>query len=215
MIKVLLMHHNQAIRSGLRSVIDPADDITVMGEADNLSEALSLVKSEKPDLLIMDAALPNITFEDAVRQLRLLHPRLRLLIFSAAFDPGQWLQLLKVGVRGCLLHCEDLSLLVGAIREAAKGAGWLSPEAMNRMTMWESNIFPDPVPSGVQLSDQEKRVIRLVAEGLSDQQIAEVLRIGDRTVRDILKRIRDKIGVYSRVAIAVWAVKHGLANPLC
>jgi DNA-binding NarL/FixJ family response regulator len=205
-LRVVLTDDHPVVRSGIRSLLERAPDITVVGEADNGTDALRLVESLRPDVLLLDVQMPGMDGVEVARQLKASGAPVFVLALSAHDDEHFIRELLANGAAGYLTKDEAPDAIVEAVRGVARGEeGWFSRRAAARMATWsraESTGQP-------RLTEREAEVLHLLARGWTNNLIAEELCLTERTVRFHLRNIYDKIEVSSRGEAIAWAVRKG------
>ncbi len=207
-IRVLLADDHPVVRLGIKTELDGADGIEVVGEASSGDEALRLVEELRPDILVLDVVMPGMDGVEATRLLRERHPDLRILALSAYDENECVFGILKAGAIGYVLKEEALETIVKAIRVACRGETWLSPkvaEKVKRRAIGEKE--------GVPLTERELEVLRLMAKGWRNRQIAKGLSISEGTVKNHVTNIYGKLGIHSRAEVVAWAWQQGLVNP--
>lgn len=204
MIKVVLFGDERVILEWLRMVLSSQADIKIEGEAMTAREMLELVQSSQPDVLVMSIPA-DASFFDVVRELQTRHTSPKILVLVASADAGQVQEMLKAGVLGCCLRCDDPSHVVTAIRAVAGGLPCESPMARQRLL---EHPAPMPNPSVTeQFTQREQEVLKLLAQGLTRKEIAITLCIQDSTLRDRLTSIGKKTGLVSREQLIAYAVR--------
>jgi DNA-binding NarL/FixJ family response regulator len=208
-LRVVLTDDHPVVRSGIRSLLERAPDIVVVGEANNGYEALTQVDELKPDVLLLDMEMPDLTGVDVARRLKEAGSPVRVLALSAYDDEQYIIELLSCGAAGYLTKEEALDTIVEAVRGVARGEeGWLSRRAAARMAAWTRREETDRV----RLTEREAEVLRLLARGWTNNLMAEELSLSERTVRFHLRNIYDKLGVNTRGEAIAWALKEGLRS---
>ncbi len=207
-IRVLLCEDHLITRQGIRRLLEDEKGIEVVGEASNGEEAIKLVNEVKPDVILMDVAMPKLNGIEATRQIKLINPQMNILILSAYDDDEYVFALLKAGANGYLLKNVSGDELVRAIKAVQKGEPVLNPTvAMKVVNYFRLNETKVPAAEeSTHLSERELGIIRLAAKGLTNKDIAENLHLSYRTVEGHLRDIFNKLGVGSRTE----AVLHGL-----
>ena len=211
MIKILIADDHLIIRQGLRLILETENDLELVGEASDGSEAISLCKKLNPDVVLMDLRMPNMDGLTAIEKLRVEQPHIAVVILTTFNEDELMFRGLQAGAHGYLLKDTDRNTLFNTIRAAARGETLLQPEIMARalsranMPMTESRAS-EPV----NLTDRELEVLRAVAQGERSKEIAVQLGISERTVKAHLASIYNKLGVDSRAAAIAVAAQKGL-----
>jgi DNA-binding NarL/FixJ family response regulator len=210
-IKVLIADDHAVVREGTRRILEQEPDMEVVGEAGDGEEAVNLATSLKPDVAIIDIAMPKLDGIEATKRIKAILPSINVLILSAYDDDQFIFSLLEAGAAGYLLKSIRSRELIDAIRAVYSGESVLHPsiarKVLNRFVS-TSGKPEGQEPSGV-LSDREMEVLKLAAKGLSNQDIAEKLCLSIRTVQGHLGHIFNKLQVGSRTEAVVRALKEG------
>jgi DNA-binding NarL/FixJ family response regulator len=201
---VLLADDHPTVRVGLRVLLERAPDIDVVAEAEDGQEALALIEELTPDVAVVDCELPDIEGPQVAAEVERLRPSVRVLALSAHDDERYVRGMLAAGAVGYLLKEEAPQTIVMAVRTAAKGKGYFSPGVAGKVDAWARG---EP-PAG--LTEREFDVLRLLAEGLTNRQIAQALDIAERTVGFHVGNILEKLDVASRVDAVMWAKDEGI-----
>ncbi len=215
MIRVLLADDQELVRSGFRLILELADGIDVVGEAADGREAVQLAKELQPDVVLMDVRMPELDGIEAIRRLRQAGVDARVLVLTT-FDLDEYVYAaMRAGASGFLLKDAPREQLVNAVRTVARGEALLAPTVTKRLI--ERFVDrPAPVeatPALAELSARELEVLRLLARGLSNAEIANELIIGEATVKTHVARILRKLGVRDRVQAVVVAYESGVVEP--
>jgi DNA-binding NarL/FixJ family response regulator len=210
-IKVLLAEDHVVVREGTRELIRHEPDMEVVGEAGNGEEAVALATKLRPDVVIMDIAMPKLNGIEATKQIKALLPDTAVLILTA-YDSDQYIfALLEAGAAGYLLKNIRGSELIDAVRAVNSGESVLAPAVTRRVI----GHLVSPTPSHAEariaepLSEREMEVLRLAAKGISNKSIAEQLFLSPRTVQAHLGNIFNKLGVASRTEAVLYGLKRG------
>ena len=209
-IRVLIADDHAILREGIRALLSATDDIEVVGEAADGKEAIEKVERLDPDVVLMDIAMPGLGGIEASIELKKLGRRARILILSQYEDREYVRRLLKIGVAGYVLKKSAGSELANAVRAAHRGGLVLDPEVA-RVAMEEAG--PEK-PGGADpyeaLTDREKQVLKLVAEGRSNKEVAELLGISVKTAMSHREHVMEKLGVHNRTELVRFAIRRGV-----
>jgi DNA-binding NarL/FixJ family response regulator len=208
--RILLADDHAMVRHGLRMVLDAQPDLRVVAEAGDGVEAVAAGLREDVDLAVLDVAMPRLTGLDAARELARRRPGLRLLMLSM-HDSEQYLyEALKAGASGYVLKSGADRDLVEACRAAMRGEPFLYPAAVTRLI---ADLLARPEEPADPLTRRELQVVKLIAEAHTNEQIAEVLTISQRTVERHRENIMGKLGMRDRVELTRYAIRRGLIEP--
>jgi DNA-binding NarL/FixJ family response regulator len=217
-ITVALVDDEAMIRTGLRLVLSGEPDIEVVGEASDGAEALELVARTRPDVVLIDVRMPRMNGLEASHRLVRDHPDSKVIVLTT-FDEDEYVDAaLRAGVSGFLLKVAPPEQLVEALRTVAAGGGLLDPAVTLRVIAAFAGR-PDPAGSAGRsagldtLTARETDVLKLLAQGLTNVQIAGRLHLGEATVKTHLSRILMKLGLTTRVQAVVYAYESGLVRP--
>jgi len=206
-IRVLIVDDHPVVRTGIRNLLDPAIGISVVGEASTGSEALQMIESLQPQVVLLDMKLPDMSGIEVIKQIYETKSKSRVLGLSSYDDREFISQLLNYGASGYLLKEEVPEYIIDAVRGVAHGeAGWVS----RKVAALLSQIFLKDKEGGTDLTARELEVLRLVVDGKTNDQIGVSLGISVKTVENHLHAIFRKMGVVSRVEAAVMAVRESL-----
>lgn len=204
-IRILLVDDHSVVRQGLRMFLGLDPELEVVGEAANGQEALRLAGELKPDVVLMDLLMPVMDGIAATAAIRQELPETEVIALTSVLEDASVVNAVRAGVIGYLLKNTESDALVRAIRAAAAGQVQLAPEAQARL-MREVRAPESPE----QLSERESDVLRLVAVGKANKEIARELGIGEKTVKSHVSSILGKLGLVSRTQAALHAVRIGL-----
>jgi len=210
-VRLLMVDDHKVVRLGLLTLLAHYPDIEVTGEAGTVAEAVARAMELKPDLVLMDVRLPDGNGFEACRQIRKLLPDVRVLFLTSFADEQIVLESIDAGADGYLLKEIDEDSLVRAIRDVARGQSILDPAITRRVL--ERARTPSIPPSRDRwemLSPQERRVLALVAQGKTNKEIAIVLGLSDKTVKNYLSNALDKLGMTRRSQAAAFFVQHSI-----
>ncbi len=213
-IRVLIADDHAIVREGIRLILAAHEDIEVVGEAQDGLETISRVKELEPDVVLMDIAMPGLGGLEATIELAKTAPESRVLVLTQYDDAEYIYRFLHAGAAGYVLKKSVGSDLVSAIRAVAQGKsfidsmiadkvirGYLEPEATTDQGFYD------------RLSDREKTVFKLIAEGYTSRQIADTLVLSIKTVMTHRANIMEKLGIHSKAEIIKLAIRHGLIQP--
>jgi DNA-binding NarL/FixJ family response regulator len=212
MIQVILADDHHLVRQGIRSLLEKTDDIEIVAEAENGQEAVRLTEQLKPEVLVMDIAMPRLNGIQAAEQIRAQGLTSRVIILSMHFDETLVRQALRAGVRGYLLKNSVVEELRLAIRVASRGEIYLSP-AVSEIVVNEligSQAEIQTTSAFDQLSLREREVLKLIAEGQTNKAIAEAMQISIKTVEKHRLNLMTKLNVHDVAGLTRLALKHGL-----
>jgi DNA-binding NarL/FixJ family response regulator len=215
-ITVVIADDQELVREGLRMMLDAEADLTVVGEAGNGNQALTAARTHDPDVLLMDIRMPELDGIEATRRLVAADGRARVLVLTT-FDLDEYVyQAMKAGASGFLLKDANREQLATAVRTVAAGDSLLAP-AITRRLIEDFCKRPPPtagLPDAVaHLSERELEVLRLLARGLSNAEIAANLYLSDTTVKSHVARILAKLNLRDRVQTVVFAYETGVIRP--
>lgn len=218
-VSILVVDDHTLFRRGLIALLEQYPGLQVVGEAGDAAQALRLAPALQPDIILLDNHLPGVAGIDAVQDLRKLAPAARVLMLTVSEDAQDLATALRNGAQGYLLKTIDGDLLAQAIRRAACGEPVVSPELMGKLVAaFRSQGEPVPTLPAVQvpapedstpLSPREEEVLREIARGASNKEIARTLDIAETTVKIHVQHILRKLGLSSRVQAAVYASDRG------
>jgi DNA-binding NarL/FixJ family response regulator len=212
--RILLAEDHAVVRGGLRMVLDAQPDMEVVAEVGDGAEAVERGLQEDVDLAILDISVPRMTGLHAARELHRRRPELRILILSMHENERYLYEALKAGASGYVVKTVADRDLVEAVRAAMRGERFLYPGAMTPLIEEFLDRARRDLPMREDpLTPRETEVIKLVAEGYSNKQIAETLVISEKTVERHRANVMEKLGMRDRVALTRYAIRHGLIEP--
>lgn len=210
-IRILITDDHLIVREGLRLILETADGLEVVGEAADGAECLRLLPDLVPDVVLMDLQMPGMDGITAIGHLRREHPDIAIVILTTFNEDELMLRGLKAGARGYLLKDTDRQTLLDTITAAARGESLLKPEILSRvLALQRPSTAPASTNNDPILTDRELEVLRAVALGERNKEIAYKLGISERTVKAYLTSIYQKFGVDSRAAAVAIATQNGL-----
>ena len=209
MIRVLIADDHLVVREGLRTILEVAGDIELVGEATDGAEAVRLAGELTPDVVLMDLRMPNVDGIEAIRQIKARYPDLEVVILTTYDDDQDIVQGLRAGARGYLLKDSGREALFDAIRAAARGESLLPSAVIEKVVAHLSEPWAARTEA---LSEREQEVLTFLAQGAANKEIAHHLHITERTVKAHVTSIFNKLGVNSRAEAVAVAMRHGLLS---
>jgi len=220
-IKIILIDDHQLFREGIKRILDFEPMFEVVAEADDGSEALTVVEEYKPDVVIMDINMPNVNGVEATKQLVDANPETKVIILSIHDDENYVTHALKTGARGYLLKEMDADTLIEAVKVVADGGSYLHPKVTHnlvnefrRLALSGQNENAHPAKPEIRrplhiLTRRECEVLQMLADGKSNRGIGEALFISEKTVKNHVSNILQKMNVNDRTQAVVVAIKNG------
>lgn len=212
-IRILVADDHAIFRDGLRKLLEGADDVQIVGEASNGVECTKMLAKLKPDILLLDLRMPEKDGLGVLEEVNFDSLPTRVIVLTAAEDDRDVVRAMRLGARGVVLKQSASDLLLKSIRKVSDGEIWLD----NRMTAEVIDAFKKSAEAGQRrekplLSDREKEIVQLVAQGFRNREIGEKLFISEQTVKNHLHNIFDKLGVSDRLELALYAIHHRLID---
>lgn len=218
-IQVLLVDDHAVVRQGLRMFIEMQEDMEVVGEGTNGIEAVELASRFSPDVILLDLTMPQLDGVKATQRIMAQNPKARVLILTSFGEDDKIFPAIRAGAQGYLLKDIQPRDLVQAIRETYQGKAQLHPDIARRLMAVVSDVAPvqaekpaAPSQDFHGLTDREREVLGLIAQGLNNREIAEKMVISEKTVKTHVSNLLDKLGLEDRTRAAIWALKHGLGS---
>ncbi|WP_103670353.1 response regulator transcription factor [Pseudanabaena sp. BC1403] len=206
MIQILLIDDQDLIRRGMKALLKSDEELQVVGEGENGIEAIALVKTLQPDVVLMDVRMPEMDGVAATKEICQLFPEVKVLIMTTFDDREYITQALRFGAAGYLLKDTPFEELTQAIRLVHKGYMQLSPGLATKLLAPEP---PSQVPSEfAKLTPREQEILRLIAKGANNREIADTLFISEKTVRNNITNIFSQLGLRDRTQAAIWMNNH-------
>ncbi|OKP87489.1 MULTISPECIES: response regulator transcription factor [unclassified Paenibacillus] len=212
-IKVLLVDDHEMVRIGLAAVLGTEDGIEVVGEAGSGEEGIRLAQEYNPEVVLMDLVMDGMDGIETTRQLLKLYPDCKVIVLTSYLDDEKMYPVIEAGAFSYLLKTSRASEVADAIRAAARGQSVLESQVASKMmNRFRSNAKGGEAPAYKELTEREMEVLKLLAQGKSNQDIADQLIIGIKTVKFHVTNILAKLGVEDRTQAAIYAYKNGLAE---
>jgi DNA-binding NarL/FixJ family response regulator len=214
MTRVVIVDDQEMVRTGLRMVLDSEADFEVAGEAGNGEAAVRMVDRERPDVVLMDVRMPGMDGIEATQRITVAHPEVAVLVLTT-FDLDEYVYgALRAGASGFLLKDAPADDLVHAIRVVAGGDALLAPQVTKRLIQEFASRPQSREPEGLDsVTERELEVLRCIARGLTNAEIASELYLGETTVKTHVSRLLTKLGLRDRVQLVVVAYESGLILP--
>lgn len=209
-IRVMIVDDHAVVREGLRTYLDLEDRLVIVGEASNGREAADKVRALKPDVVLMDLLMPEMDGIAATKVIKDLSPAIKVIVLTSFQDDEHIIPAIEAGATGYLLKDVSAPDLVKAIEGAFQGQAQLHPEVARKLMEQVRRPAKRQEP-GDELTPRERDVLRLIASGMSNKEIARVLVMTERTVKGHVSSILGKLGLQDRTQAALFAVRNGLA----
>ncbi len=212
-IRILVADDHAIFREGLHKLLEGEEELTIVGEASNGNDCIKLIGKLKPDILLLDLRMPDKDGLAVLEEVNFDSLPTRVIVLTAAEDDRDVVRAMRLGARGIVLKQSATDLLVKSIFKVYGGEIWLD----NHMTAEVMKAFSKSSDSGPRrekplLSDREKEIVQLVAQGYRNKEIGEKLFISEQTVKNHLHNIFDKLGVSDRLELALYAIHHRLID---
>lgn len=210
-IRVLIADDHPIVRKGIAALLELEDDIELVGEAKDGADAIAQAETLHPDVILMDLIMPGKDGIEATRRIHQVQPEVGILVLTSFATDDKIFPAIKAGARGYLLKDAGLTALVEAIRQIARGEASLEPSIARKILNEIAHDSINPPPSEP-LSARELQVLRLVAQGKSNRDIAKKLVIAEMTVRSHVSNILAKLHLASRIQAALYALREGITS---
>ena len=207
MIRLMIADDHAVVRTGLEQLTSALEDVELVGVATNGTDAVALCAERAPDVVLMDLEMPVLDGIEATSRIKAAQPNVAVVVLTSFSDRPRILRALEAGAAGYLLKDAEPDELARAIRAAARGDVPLDPKAGRALLTAHTSVSP-----GAALSDREREILAMVAEGLPNKLIARRLSISEKTVKAHLTSVFRQIGVTDRTQAALWATRNGLTS---
>jgi NarL family two-component system response regulator LiaR len=217
-IKVLIVDDHAVVRQGLRTFLELQDDIEVVGEGENGVEAVEQACRLRPHVVLLDLVMPEMDGIEATTGILECSPETRVLILTSFGEDDKVFPAIRAGAQGYLLKDIRPDDLVQTVREAYQGKAQLHPDIAKKLMSAVAGTSPQesgPMkasPGLDELTEREREVLHLIAQGLNNRELAERMIISEKTVKTHVSNILSKLGVEDRTQAAIWALKHGMGD---
>lgn len=215
-IRILIADDHRVVREGLAAILKSRSDMDVVGEAINGFEVIEKTKALKPDVILMDISMPQMNGVEATRAVRKISPEIGIVVLTMHDDDATIFELVRTGVHGYLLKDADSSEIVKAIQSIYKGESIIHPSIARKILGEFSQLEPEQVKKAPRqmynLSGREVDVLRRVAKGKTNKEIASELHLSEKTIKNHVRNIFHKMGVYDRTEAAMKGVQEGIID---
>ncbi|MDQ2746277.1 MAG: response regulator transcription factor [Acidobacteriota bacterium] len=209
-LRIMLAEDHETVREGIRLIINAQADMEVCGEAANGREAVKIAQELQPDVIVMDVTMPELNGLKATKQIKQLAPHLKILTLTRHTDDGYLQELLRAGASGYVLKQSSSDELLRAVRAIAAGGNYLDPTIAGRvMGGYSVRRISDQPPSKISLSEREAEVLRQIAWGYSNKEIAAALTLSVKTIESHKANAMQKLNITNRIDIVRFAILQG------
>jgi len=205
-VKIFLLDDHEIVRRGLRELLEAEDDFEVVGEAGTADEAIGRIPAVRPDVAVLDVRLPDGDGVTVCREIRSRHPEINCLMLTSFADDEALFDAIMAGAAGYLLKQIRGNDLIDAVRKVAAGQSLLDP-AVTARVLDRLRRGPEHDESYERLTEQERRILELIGEGLTNRQIAERMHLAEKTVKNYVSNLFTKLGMERRTEAAVYAAR--------
>jgi DNA-binding NarL/FixJ family response regulator len=205
-VRVFLLDDHEIVRRGLRDLIDAEEDMEVVGVASTAEEALNRVPPTRPDVAVLDVRLPDGSGVEVCREIRARHPEVQALMLTSFADDEALFSAIMAGASGYVLKQIRGNELIDAIRRVAGGESLLDP-AVTRRVLERLRDNREEDEGLARLSDQERKILDFIAEGMTNRQIAEAMFLAEKTVKNYVSTMLSKLGMERRTEAAAYAAR--------
>ena len=213
-LRVMLVDDHEIVRQGLKALLDAASDIDVVAEADGGRAALSIANTHKPDVIVMDVRMPEGSGVEACRAIRDQLPDTQIIMLTSFSDDEALFNSIMAGAAGFVLKQIKGNDLVDAIRTVGQGRSLLDPDVTKRvLERLRKAKFDEKDPKLARLSPQEERILDMIGEGLTNREIAERIHLSDKTVKNYVSSILQKLEVARRAEAASYIAREKATHP--
>ncbi len=210
-VRIVIADDHAIVREGIKNLVELSDEFDVVGLAENGKEALSICKTEKPDILLLDISMPSMSGIETMKRILKAKLKTKVIALTIHDEKAYLVETMSLGVKGYVLKDADSDILIEAIKEVASGKEYVYPsmrkyldqKTKKMILSGKSDVFD-------LLTSRELEVIRYLAEGRSNKDISDLLYISEKTVKNHISNIFKKLGVNDRTSAAMYAVKKGL-----
>lgn len=212
MISVLIVDDHRIVREGIRSFLETYQEIEIIGEASSADEAIKMVEEYAPDVVLLDLVMPGMDGVSAIRKIKKISPRSQIIVLTSYHSDEYIFPVMKAGALSYLLKDISPTLLFEAIQRATNGEAVLHPQVASRLVQEYNQRQKKPNQVYTDLTRREIEVLQMIAEGMSNLEIAQKLFISERTVKSHVTNILSKLHLADRTQAAIYAWKQGLVD---
>ncbi|KQP78218.1 MULTISPECIES: response regulator transcription factor [unclassified Aeromicrobium] len=210
-VRIFLLDDHEIVRRGIRDLLEAQEGLSVVGEAGTAGEALELIPTLLPDVAVLDARLPDGSGIEVCRDVRAAHPEVNVIILTSFDDDEALFSAIMAGAAGYALKQIRGNDLVDAVRRVADGQSLLDP-AVTAQVLDRIRNAPAPKDPLAELTAQERRILSLIGQGMTNRQIATEMYLAEKTVKNYVSQLLSKLGLQRRTQAAVLAEKHRLSG---
>jgi DNA-binding NarL/FixJ family response regulator len=210
-IRVLLADDHTLVRAGFRTLLQGLESVSIVAEAEDGREAVALTKSEHPDVVLMDIAMPRLNGIEATARIMETDPHIRVIILSMHPNEEYVLRALRVGAAGYILKDANLTELEMAIRSVAQGETYLSPPISKQVADYVRRVDEETATLD-RLTPRQREVLQLIAEGFTNREIAQQLGISTKTVESHRAHLMDRLDIHDIAGLVRYAIRTGLVH---
>ncbi len=211
-IRILLADDHTVLRQGMAQVLEAQPDLTVVAQAGTGKQAVALARQHQPDVILMDINMPELDGVAAAQQITAEQPKIGIIILTMYRRDEYVFEAIKAGARGYLLKEVELEELLSAIRSVAQGEAVIDPAIAGRVLAELRRPRPAPATVVSELAERDLEILQLVAQGLSNQEVADKLFLAEKTVRNRLSIIFKQLHLENRTQAALYALRKGLID---
>jgi two-component system, NarL family, response regulator LiaR len=211
-ISILIVDDHEVVRKGIRSYLDTLAEYSVVGEASTGEEAIHIVEEFIPDVVLMDLIMPGMDGVETTRRIKKISPRTQVVVLTSFHEDSHIFPALKAGATSYILKDMKMEKLVESLKRAVAGEVTLHPLVAKRVLQNFQGDDPEEQPLYAELTDREQEVLRLIANGLSNSEIAGKLVISENTVKGHVSNILSKLHLADRTQVAVFAWQKGIVR---
>ncbi len=212
-VSIVIVDDHQIVRDGLRSVMEKEPDLTVVAEADNGRQGVEVCRRISPDVVVMDITMPDLNGIEATRRIKSESPDTKIIALSMHSDKRYVRRMIEAGATGYLLKESAIDEVVRAVKAVAAGGSYLSPEVADIVLEgYRKRPSGRPESTGPELTDREREVLQLLAEGKTSKEIAGALNVSPKTVETHRRQIMDKLDIHNVAGLTKYAIREGLTS---